>query len=38
MSYFNKFPTVEYDVRGDGSTTIMTDITRRVRVSDKARL
>ena len=38
MAYFNKFPTVEYDVRGDGNTTTMTDITRRVRVSTKARL
>ena len=38
MSYFNKFPTVGYDVRGDGITTTMTDITRRVRVSTKARL
>ena len=38
MSYFNKFPTVEYDIRGDGITTTMTDITRRVRVSSKAKL
>ena len=37
MSYFNKFPTVEYDVLGDGNLRTMTDITRRVRVTDKAR-
>lgn len=38
MSYFNKFPTVEYDVRGDNVSRTMTDITRRVRLSTKAKL
>jgi hypothetical protein len=38
MAYFNKFPTVEYDVKGDGVLRTMTDITRRVRISSKARL
>ena len=38
MSYFNKFPTTNYDVRGDGNVTTMTDITRRVRVSGAAKL
>ena len=38
MAYFNKFPTVEYDVKGDNVLRTMTDITRRVRLSSKAKL
>lgn len=38
MPYFSKFPTVEYDVLGDGTLRTMTDITRRVRLINKARL
>ena len=30
MSYFNKFPVVPYDVNGDGTIVIVTDILRRV--------
>ena len=32
MPYFYNFPKVEYDVRGNGITQTMTDITRRVRL------
>jgi len=38
MSYFNKFPTTPYDVKGDNVIRTLTDITRRVRLSTKARL
>ena len=38
MAYFNKYPTVEYDVLGDGVLRTMTDITRKVRITDSARL
>ena len=31
--YFMHFPKVAYDVKGDGVTTQMTDITRRARIS-----
>ena len=34
MAYFSYFPKVEYDVRGDGSTTVMTNLTRRTRFRD----
>lgn len=34
MSYFSHFPKVNYEVRGDGKYTIMTDITKRVRIKD----
>ena len=32
MSYFNKFPVVPYDVNGDGTVVIVTDILKRVRL------
>lgn len=38
MAYFNKYPTVQYDVLGDGVLRTMTDITRKVRLTDSARL
>jgi len=38
MAYFNKYPTVQYDVLGDGVLRTMTDITRKVRLSENARL
>ena len=34
--YFRKFPTVQYDVMGDGVNHTMTDITRRVRFLHKS--
>jgi len=36
--YFKKFPKIEYDVRGDGITTTMTDITRRARLNNSTLL
>lgn len=36
--YFRKFPTVEYDAKGDGITTTMTDITRRARLNQSTLL
>ena len=36
MSYFNKFPKVSYDVKGDGNLHYMTNITKNIRlVTDK---
>ena len=32
--YFRKFPKVQVDVRGDGNTVSMTDITRRIKFTD----
>ena len=32
MSYFNKFPVVPYDVNGDGTVVIVTNILKRVRL------
>jgi hypothetical protein len=34
--YFMHFPKVAYDVKGDGVTTQMTDITRRARISQNS--
>ena len=34
--YFLHFPKVEYDVKGDGITTKMVDITRRARISESS--
>lgn len=34
MAYFTQFPKIQYDVRGDGILTTMTDITKRVRLKD----
>ena len=34
--YFSSFPKIDYDVKGDGITTRMTDITRRARISDQS--
>ena len=36
--YFRKFPQVDYDVKGNGITQKMVDITRRVRVLDSTLL
>ena len=32
--YFNQFPTIDYDVTGDGTTTTITDLLLRVKVRD----
>ena len=37
MSYFNKFPQVSIDVKGDTDLVMLTDITRKVRFSDLAK-
>ena len=34
MAYFSHFPKVSYDVRGDGNTQQMINITKRVRFRD----
>jgi hypothetical protein len=34
MAYFTQFPKIQYDVNGDGITTTMTDITKRIRLKD----
>lgn len=38
MKYFAKFPTVNVDVRGNGTTQRLVDITRRVRFREQAKL
>ena len=38
MAYFSYFPKVEYDVRGTGNITVMTNLTKRVRLRDYVRL
>ena len=38
MAFFSYFPKIEYDVRGDGSKTVMTNLTRRTRFRDQIRL
>ena len=38
MAFFSYFPKIEYDVRGDGSKTVMTNLTRRTRFRDYIRL
>ena len=35
MKYFNQFPGIDYDLKGDGNTTIVTDIFRRVKARSK---
>ena len=32
--YFNQFPTIDYDVTGDGTTTTIKDLLLRVKVRD----
>ena len=34
MAYFSYFPKVEYDVRGTGNNTVMTNLTKRIRLRD----
>ena len=34
MAYFSYFPKVEYDVRGTGTNTVMTNLTKRIRLRD----
>ena len=34
MTYFSKFPKINYDIRGDGQLVTMTNITKRLRVRD----
>ena len=36
--FFSYFPKIEYDVRGDGSKTVMTNLTRITRFRDYIRL
>ena len=31
MAYFRQFPKVDYDVRGNNTTVVLTNLTRRVR-------
>ena len=38
MAFFSYFPKIEYDVRGDGSMRVMTNLTRRTRFRDYIRL
>ncbi len=38
MAFFSYFPKIQYDVRGDGVTTVMTNLTRRTRFRDYIRL
>ena len=33
--YFSKFPTGNYDMKGDGNQKIVTDLMRRVKVRSK---
>ena len=35
MKYFNQFPGIDYDLKGDGNRTIVTDIFRRVKARSK---
>jgi hypothetical protein len=30
--YFTKFPKIMYDILGDGNSTVVTDILRRVKI------
>ena len=34
MAYFSYFPKVEYDVRDTGNNTVMTNLTKRIRLRD----
>jgi hypothetical protein len=34
MAYFSYFPKIEYDVTGTGSNTVMTNLTKRIRLRD----
>ena len=34
MDYFSYFPKVEYDVRGTRSSTVMINLTKRIRLRD----
>ena len=36
MKYFNQFPGIDYDLKGDGNRTIVTDIFRRVKARSKS--
>ena len=33
--YFSKFPTGNYDIKGDGNQKVVTDIMRRIKVRSK---
>jgi len=35
MKYFNQFPGIDYDLKGDGNQTVVTDIFRRVKARSK---
>ena len=35
MKYFNQFPGINYDLKGDGNETVVTDIFRRVKARSK---
>ena len=35
MSYFNKFPVVPYDVNGDGTVVIVTNILKESQTQSK---
>ena len=35
MKYFNQFPGIDYDLKGDGNRTVVTDIFRRVKARSK---
>ena len=38
MSYFDMFPKVFYDNKGNGNYSIMTNLLRRVKLVDDAKL
>ena len=33
--YFTKFPTGNYDIKGDGNQKVVTDLFRRIKVRSK---
>lgn len=35
MSYFRRFPKIQYDVNGDGQTQLVTNITKRIAMNSK---
>ena len=38
MSYFSMFPNILYDAKGDGKSTIMKDIFRRIKIKSTERV
>ena len=38
MAYFRQFPKVDYDVRGNNTTVVLTNLTKRVRFRDFVKL